>query len=126
MPALTIVSKGDFSKTFKFLERAKNLVGLSNFDKFGRIGVEALRDYTPKSSGKTADSWYYEIEKSNSGVAIIWKNSNVNKGFNVAVGIQYGHGTGNGGYVRGVDYINPAMQPVFEKIAEDLWREVTR
>lgn len=115
---------GDFSKTFKFLEKAKNLVGLSNFDKYGRMGVDALRSATPQRSGRTANSWYYEVEKSNGSFSIVWKNDNINKNAIIAVLIQYGHGTGTGGYVQGVDYINPAMRPVFEKIADDLWKEV--
>lgn len=126
MAVIYLTSKGDFSKTFKFLERLKHLMNASVFDKYGQVGVDALSQSTPRRTGTTASSWYYEIEQTNSGIAIVWKNSNSRNGFNVAVGIQYGHGTGTGGYVRGVDYINPAMKPVFDKIADDLWKEVTR
>lgn len=123
---LRIQAEGDFTKTMDFLERAKRLVGMSIFDKYGKIGVEALRSATPKDTGETANSWYYEVNREGNKVTIDWLNRNVNDGVNIAVIIQYGHGTGTGGYVRGIDYINPAMKPVFDKIADDLWREVTR
>ncbi|WP_300899403.1 HK97 gp10 family phage protein [Turicimonas muris] len=126
MLMLRIQAEGDFTKTIDFLERAKRLVGMSVFDKYGKIGVEALRSATPKDTGETANSWYYEINREGNKVTIDWLNRNVNDGVNIAVIIQYGHGTGTGGYVRGIDYINPAMKPVFDKIADDLWREVTR
>lgn len=126
MLMLRIQAEGDFTKTMKFLERAKHLVGISVFDKYGQAGVEALRSATPKDTGETANSWYYEVNREGNKVTINWLNRNVNDGVNIAVIIQYGHGTGTGGYVRGVDYINPAMKPVFDKIADDLWREVTR
>lgn len=120
-----LVHNGNFSKTEKFLEKCKSLFNLSIFDKYGKMGVDALRSATPKRTGTTADSWFYEIEKSNNSIAIVWKNRNINKTVNIAVLIQYGHGTGTGGYVRGIDYINPAMKSVFQKIADDLWKEVT-
>lgn len=116
---------GDLSKTISFLEKAKSFFGSSSFDKYGKIGVEALREATPKDSGKTANSWYYEIQQGKDQVVITWLNSNINKGVPIAIILQYGHGTGTGGYVRGTDYINPAMTAVFEKIANDAWREVT-
>lgn len=119
------ISKGDWSKTSKFLEKAKNIFKENSFDKYGRVGVIALESATPKESGATANAWSYEVQRSGSQVSIIWKNSNEPNGFPVAVMLQFGHGTGTGGYVRGIDYINPAMKPVFEKIADDLWREVT-
>lgn len=118
--------QGDFSKTIRFLERAKDAISQSTFDKYGEMGVEALRDNTPKDSGKTAQSWYYRIDRKKDQVVIEWLNSNINDGVPIAVIIQYGHGTGNGGYVRGIDYINPAMRNVFNKIAEDAWEEVTK
>lgn len=119
------IQKGDFSKTTNFLNKLKNLFKDNSFNKYGELGVRALESATPKRTGATANAWSYEIERSHDKVSIIWKNSNENKGFPIAVMIQYGHGTGTGGYVRGIDYINPAMRPVFEKIADDLWREVT-
>ena len=118
--------RGDFSKTSRYLERIKNAVGRSDLDKYGRAGVAALMSATPVESGETANSWYYEIERGNSFTRIAFLNSHVNKGVPIAIILQYGHGTGTGGYVQGRDYINPAIQPVFDEIVENLWREVTK
>ena len=118
--------RGDFSKTSRYLERIKNAVGRSDLDKYGRAGVAALMSATPVESGETANSWYYEIERGNSFTRIVVLNSHVNKGVPIAIILQYGHGTGTGGYVQGRDYINPAIQPVFDEIVENLWREVTK
>ena len=93
-------------------------------DKYGRAGVAALSSATPVDSGLTAESWYYKIERSNQSARIIFLNSNVNDGVQIAVILQYGHGTGSGGWVEGRDYINPAIQPIFEKLADEAWREV--
>lgn len=123
---ITFKQKGDFSKTTKFLERAKGAVHLSNLDKFGRAGVEALAAATPKDSGKTANSWYYKITHKNGQTSISFHNSNIQNGVQIAIILQYGHGTRNGGYVQGKDYINPAIQPLFDKIAENAWKEVTK
>ena len=121
-----LVSKGDWKRTSKFLNKMQNFFKSQSFDKYGRIGVIALESATPKDSGATANAWSYEVERKSGQVSIIWKNSNEPNGFPVAVMLQFGHGTGTGGYVRGIDYINPAMRPIFEEIAEDLWREVTQ
>jgi len=118
--------KGDFSKLTRYLEKAKHAVRLSDLDKYGREGVAALASATPVESGLTANSWYYEITNKNGLVAIDFKNSNVNKGVLIAIILQFGHGTGSGGWVQGRDYINPAIQPIFDKIADDAWREVTK
>lgn len=118
--------KGDFSKTKRFMERAKEVVRLGDLDKYGREGVFALASATPVDSGQTASSWYYEIEHRNGSSTIIFNNSNVQKGVPIAIILQYGHGTRNGGWVQGRDYINPAIQPIFDKIANDAWKEVTR
>lgn len=123
---IVISQKGDFSKLSSFLERAKEVVKLGDLDRYGREGVSALSAATPKDSGLTASSWYYEITRENGSVSISFHNSNINKGVNIAVILQYGHGTRNGGWVEGRDYINPAIQPVFDKIAEDAWKEVTK
>ncbi len=120
-----IEQNGNFSKTIKFLTHAKNVFDKGSFDKYGKMGVEALRHYTPKDSGKTADSWYYEVVREKNRVVINWLNRNINDGVPIAIILQYGHGTGTGGYVQGTDYINPAIDSVFNKIAEDAWREVT-
>lgn len=123
---ISVTHKGDFSKTEKLLARLKQKDMYKRLDECCREGVIALERATPVESGKTAASWSYEIRMTGEEVTIHWTNSNVVNGFNVAIGLQYGHGTGTGGYVQGVDYINPAMKPIFDKIAEDVWREVTR
>lgn len=122
---ITFRHKGDFSKTTRFLERAKHAVRLADLDRYGREGVAALASATPVESGLTASSWYYEITYTKSGAKITFYNSNVQNGVPIAIILQYGHGTGTGGYVQGRDYINPAIQPIFDRIANDAWREVT-
>lgn len=117
--------KGNFNKTEKFLRMAEKTDLKSRLSKYGDKGVEALRSATPKETGLTADSWGYEINVDSGGVTINWLNTNDADGwFNVAAGLQFGHGTGTGGWVEGIDYINPALKPVFDEIAEDLWNEV--
>lgn len=123
---ITFRQKGDFSKLTRFLERAKETIRLGNLDKYGREGVAALASATPIDSGKTASSWYYKIENKNGYASINFCNSNINKGVPIAIILQYGHGTRNGGYVQGRDYINPAIRPIFDEIADDAWREVTK
>ena len=123
---ITFRQKGDFSKLTRFLERAKETIRLGNLDKYGREGVAALASATPIDSGKTASSWYYKIENKNGYASINFCNSNINKGVPIAIILQYGHGTRNGGYVQGRDYINTAIRPIFDKIADDAWREVTK
>lgn len=118
--------KGDFSKLTRFLERAKNVVKSGVLDKYGREGVAALASATPVDSGLTANSWHYEIKNQNGSAIISFYNSNINKGVPIAIILQYGHGTRNGGWVQGRDYINPAIQPVFDKITNDAWEEVTK
>ena len=118
--------KGDFSKLTKFLERAKESVKLGDLDKYGRAGVEALASATPVDSGLTANSWYYEIENKNGSASITFLNRNIQNGVPIAIILQYGHGTGTGGWVQGRDYINPAIQPIFDKIADNAWKEVTK
>lgn len=121
----TFIHKGNFSKTEEFLKKAQKADFYKNLEKYAQIGVEALRSSTPIDSGVTAESWSYEVINTKDNAGIIWTNSNTNQGENIAILLQYGHGTGTGGYVHGRDYINPAMQPVFEQIAEDVWKEVT-
>ena len=118
--------KGDFSKLTRFLERAKEAVKIGDLDKYGREGVAALSSMTPIDSGETADSWYYKIENQNGRARILFCNSNINDGVPIAIILQYGHGTRNGGWVEGRDYINPAIQPIFDKIADNAWREVIK
>ena len=118
--------KGDFSKLSSYLEKAKEAARIGILDKYGREGVAALASATPVESGKTASSWYYEIKRQNGSVSLEFNNSNINKGVPIAIVLQYGHGTGTGGWVQGRDYINPAIQPVFDRIAETAWKEVTK
>lgn len=120
-----VKQKGDFSKTEKFLNTINKKLYYRNLQKYAEQGVAALASATPIDSGTTANSWGYEIRQTKNSVSIYWTNSNVNKGVPIAVIIQYGHGTRNGGYVQGRDYINPAMRPIFDKIAESVWKEVT-
>ena len=118
--------KGDFSKTKRYLERVKSAARLSILDKYGRKGVAALASATPTETGKTASSWFYEISHNKGSATITFSNSNINKGVPIAIILQYGHGTGTGGWVEGRDYINPAIQPVFDRIVEEAWEEVTK
>ena len=129
MPAIVSVEhKGDFKKTTEFLN---NITGgrylLSVANKYGQRGVEALSSATPKETGKTASSWYYTVEIQNGSLVINWCNSNLgNNWFPIALYLQLGHGTRGGGWVEGRDYINPAMRPIFDDMAREAWREVTR
>ena len=118
--------KGDFSKLTSFLERAKETVYLGDLNKYGRQGVAALASATPVDTGKTASSWSYKIENNNGLISISFENSNVQDGVPIAIILQYGHGTRNGGWVEGRDYINPAIQPIFDQIVNDAWKEVTK
>lgn len=118
--------KGDFSNLTNFLERAKNVIHIGDLDKYGKAGVAALSSATPVDTGLTASSWSYEIENKNGSVIIVFKNSNIQNGVLIAIILQYGHGTRNGGWVEGRDYINPAIQPIFDEIANNAWKEVTK
>ena len=117
--------RGDFSRTTNFLKKAEKVSLMSTLDKYGRRGVAALSSATPIETGKTANSWYYEIVKSNGSIALRFNNSNIQNGVPIAIIQQLGHGTRNGGWVEGRDYINPAIQPIFDEISTDLWKEVT-
>ena len=122
---ITFSSRGDFSKTIGFLGKLREKKFLSALEKYGDEGVKALRAATPKDTGETANSWSYKIVRTKDSATITWTNSNMTEsGIPIAVLIQYGHTTGTGGYVQGRDFINPAMRPVFDKIAEDAWMEV--
>lgn len=122
---IRITHKGNFNKTEKFLNGAKKLQIKAILDRYGREGVNALASATPMDSGRTADSWEYTIEMGGGSYAIYWTNTNENQGVNIALILQYGHGTGTGGYVQGRDYINPAIKPIFDRIADAVWKEVT-
>lgn len=123
---ISVKVKGNYSKVRQWLNRIKDKEYLNILDRYGKRGVDALRFYTPKDTGKTADSWGYEIHHTQDTTTITWTNDNINNGVSIAVILQYGHGTGTGGYVQGVDYINPAMGPVFDEISKELWEEVSR
>lgn len=118
--------KGDFSKLNRFLEKSKNVVKLGMLDKYGRAGVAALSSATPVDTGLTAQSWTYEIKRQNGSVSLVFHNKNLNKGVPIAIVLQYGHATRNGGWVKGRDYINPAIQPIFDKLAKEAWEEVKK
>ena len=122
---IKIRQKGEFKKLTSFLERAKGGINIGILDKYGKKGVAALSSATPVDTGLTASSWFYKIENKNGIAKIEFHNSNVQKGVSIALILQYGHGTRNGGYVVGRDYINPAIQPVFDELAENAWKEVT-
>ena len=124
MEIISFRHKGDFSKLSQYLEKVKSVIRMDIFNKYGKKGVDALSAATPVDSGKTASSWYYKIESAGATV-ISFHNSNINKGVPIALLIQYGHGTRNGGYVQGRDYINPALRPIFDQLADSAWKEVT-
>lgn len=118
--------KGDFSKLNRYLERVREAARIGVLDKYGRAGVAALQSATPVDTGETASMWYYTIERTKSSARIIFGNRNLENGFPVAIMLVYGHGTGTGGWVEGYNYIDPAIQPVFDKLANEAWREVTK
>jgi hypothetical protein len=122
---ITIESKGSFKRTDAFLKYMSKKDIFKSLETYAKQGVEALSSATPVDSGLAASSWYYEVKKGRGSYSITWLNSDVEDGFPVAIMLQYGYGTGTGGYVRGVDYINPAIKPIFDKIAEQVWKEVT-
>ena len=118
--------KGDFSNVTRYLQKTKGAIKIKDLDRYGREGVAALASATPIDSGKTASSWDYEIKREKDLVSISFHNSNIQNGVPIAIILQYGHGTRNGGWVEGRDYINPAIQPIFDKIANNAWKEVTK
>jgi len=121
---LSSETSGSFNNTDAFLRRMVRGDIYSSAERFAQQGVEALRAATPQDTGETADGWYYEIVTTGGSTTIWWNNSNATGDFNVAVGLQYGHGTGNGGYVAPNDFINPALKPIFDQLAEATWKEV--
>lgn len=121
---ITFTQKGDFSKLNSYLSNLKGLFGRSDLDKYGKRGVEALRSATPYDTGNTAGSWYYRINNDEGRTSLEFCNSNINKGVQIAIILQYGHGTATGGWIEGRDYINPSIQPIFDEILADIWKEV--
>ena len=126
MKMITFRQDGDFSKLTSFLEKSKELFNVGILDKYGRKGVEALAAATPIDSGETANSWYYRIENKNGSAAIVFCNSHIQNGVPIAIILQYGHGTRTGGWVEGRDYINPALQPIFDELVKEAWKEATK
>ena len=122
---VTFKHKGDLGKTTRFLTRTLKSNYRDILHRYGKIGVDALAASTPQDSGVTAQSWSYEIYGDKNQLSVAWSNSHINKGVNIAIILQYGHGTGTGGYVQGRDYINPAMRPVFDEMANTIWKDVT-
>lgn len=122
---ISIRHKGDFEKTTNFLIRMSKRQFLKRLDEYGQTGVNALKAATPVRTGKTASSWAYEIRQNGSDISLVWTNSNKSRGVPIVFYIQYGHGTKSGRYVQGYDFINPAIQPVFDQIKKDIWGEVT-
>jgi len=123
---ISLIAKGNYSKTQQWLNRLMNREYLNILDKYGQKGIDALSSATPRDTGLTAESWGYEIHHSESTTTLTWTNSNVNNGVPIALILQYGHGTGTGGYVQGRDYINPALRPIFDAMAEEAWKEVVK
>ena len=121
---ISIRTKGDFSSFNRFCEKLLEIGKFGKLDRYGRMGVDALSSYTPINTGLLASSWVYNIERTKDYVSIVWSNTDIEGGYNVALLVQYGHGNGHGGYIQGIDYINPALAPVFEEILNDLLREV--
>lgn len=126
MGVIRIRQKGDFRKLSSYFERVKETIKIGDLDKYGRAGVAALESATPIDTGLTSQSWYYTIERQNGTVKLNFHNSNLNEGVPIAIVLQYGHATSTGGWVEGIDYINPALKPIFEHLAEDAWKEVER
>lgn len=123
---IKFTQKGDFSKTERYLSRLKTLELNAILNKYGTLGVNILSNATPTDSGETAQSWYYTVVQRPGYYSIRWHNRHENDGVPIAVILQYGHGTGTGGYVQGRDYINPAVRPLFEEMLDQAWKEVTR
>lgn len=117
--------KGDFRHTDTLFQKIHQQSYMNVLKKYGEAGVKALASVTPMESGETASAWGYEIIQTYNGYTLYWTNSHINRGVNIAVILQYGHGTGSGGYVKGIDYINPAIRPIFDQIANEAWKEVT-
>ena len=123
---ITLKQRGNFDKLTSFLERIKEPFNMGILNKYGMKGVEALIEATPKDTGKTSESWNYKITRENDIVKLSFLNSNRNQDVPIAIILQYGHGTKNGGWVEGIDYINPAIQPLFEELAKEIWKEVSK
>jgi hypothetical protein len=125
MSIISFKHRGDFSKTEKLLTKSFGKDYMNILERYGKLGVEMLSANTPVDTGLTAASWSYKIEQNKGNISVIWYNSNINRYVNIAIILQYGHATRNGGWVQGRDYINPALQPIFDAMADAAWKEVT-
>lgn len=125
MAGVTIFTEGNLSNMERYLNKLRMADYRKILDQYGRKGVDALRSATPVDTGATAASWSYEVHSTADGYEIVWSNSHVNDGVSIALILQYGHGTGTGGYVTGIDYINPALRPIFTSMVADLRKAVT-
>lgn len=123
---IRVVHKGNFNKTERFFNRMRHREYLNILAKYGEEGVRVLSDNTPADTGKTASSWEYGIEQSDGKTTLFWTNSNENEGTSIAILLIYGHAGMNGSYVQGIDFVSPAIQPVFKQIANEAWREIRR
>lgn len=123
---IRFVQKGNFSKLDHYFKRVTDTAKKINLERFGKKGVAALEKATPVKTGKTSQSWYYKIIKTKDSMTITFNNSNIQNGVPIAIILQYGHGTKNGGWVEGRDYINPSIQPLFDELAKEAWKEVTK
>lgn len=121
---ISVKTKGDYAKTDRFLHNVIAFHYRRKLEHYGDLGVQALREATPRDTGRTAESWSYEIVEEGNRLAVYWRNNNVSNGIPIAILLQYGHGTRTGGFVEGIDYINPALRPIFEKMAQEAWKEV--
>ena len=124
MKTITIERTGNFNKLNGFLEKSLELFNIGVLDKYGKKGVKALSEATPEESGKTAAAWHYKILRTTNSASLVWTNDNVVNGANIALLLQYGHATRSGSWVEGIDYINPALAPVFEQMKEDILKEL--
>lgn len=122
---IKVKTSGSFSNMQKFLKRANLMRVEKILNRYGRYGCQRLAAATPVDSGKTAASWTYEVVQKDGAYDLVFLNTNTNKYVNIAIILQYGHGTGTGGYVKGQDYINPVLKPIFDSIADQVWKEVT-
>lgn len=122
---ISFSSKGDFRRTIRSLKKMSEADIFSSLNSYGARGVSALAAATPQDSGRAATSWSYKVVRSSTSWSIIWSNSDIENGFPVVIGLQYGHGTGTGGWVQGQDFINPAIRPIFDEISQDVWKAVT-
>lgn len=121
---IKLVARGGFKNVSSYIERLKENINIGTLDKYGKRGVEALASATPRDTGLTAASWQYSITRERGKATLYFHNTNFQNGIPIAIILQYGHATRNGGWVQGIDYINPAIRPIFEELANQAWEEM--